>query len=167
VVRGPGVVVLTGSGGGLDARRAGLLASHGFPALALAYFTFPGRPAWLVEQPLEYFEAGFAWLRRQPGVRGRVRVMGISRGGELALLLGATFAEVAAVVAYVPSSVVWGPVVAYPSSVLQAPLSAWSYRGVPLPSMEEGERSFVPRWRTRPRWSGPASRWSAPAARCC
>jgi hypothetical protein len=39
VVRGPPVLVLSGSGGGVDAFSAGLLASHGFPALSLAHFT--------------------------------------------------------------------------------------------------------------------------------
>jgi dienelactone hydrolase len=50
------------------------------------------------------------WLiANAPAAGGRVAVMGASRGGELALLLGSSYPErVAAVVAKVPSGVVWG-----------------------------------------------------------
>ncbi|MDU0291699.1 acyl-CoA thioesterase/BAAT N-terminal domain-containing protein, partial [Saccharothrix longispora] len=51
----PGVLVLGGSEGGLREDDAALLASHGFAALALAYFGAPGVPDDLVEIPLEYF----------------------------------------------------------------------------------------------------------------
>ncbi len=61
----------------------------------------------------------------------KLGVMGASRGGELALLLGATFPEIKAVVAYVPSGLVWEGI-----SFWETSQSAWSYRGMPL--------SFVP-----------------------
>jgi dienelactone hydrolase len=48
------VVVLGGSGGGADHDAAALYASHGFAALALAYFRAPGLPRGLVNIPLEY-----------------------------------------------------------------------------------------------------------------
>ncbi len=63
----------------------------------------------------------------------RLGVIGTSRGGELALLLGATFPQIRAVVAYVPSNVVWegfGP-------GLPAGTPAWSYRGRSLPVIQE------------------------------
>jgi hypothetical protein len=50
----PVVIVLGGSGGGADHDRAALYASHGFAALALAYFRAPGLPRGLVNIPLEY-----------------------------------------------------------------------------------------------------------------
>lgn len=50
----PAVIVLGGSGGGADHDRAALYASHGFAALALAYFGAPGLPRGLVNVPLEY-----------------------------------------------------------------------------------------------------------------
>jgi hypothetical protein len=48
------------------------------------------------------------WLSSQPGVKpDAVGVVGRSRGGELALLLGSRFPAIRSVVAYCPSSVVW------------------------------------------------------------
>lgn len=110
------VLVVGGSGGGLawSQEMAGLLASHGHAALALAYFGAEGLPATLDRIPLEYFGTALEWLAAQPGVDGnRIAVVGASRGGELALLIGATFPTVRAVVAYVPSGVAWP---AFPAS---------------------------------------------------
>jgi dienelactone hydrolase len=107
----PGMIVITGSGGGLALQSAASLAARGYAALALAYFGIEGRPDDLAETPLEYLEAGIAWLCAHPAVDPeRVGVMGTSKGGELALLLGATCPQLRAVVAYVPSTLVyaWG-----------------------------------------------------------
>src|ERR1022692_1064304 len=66
--RRPAVLIFGGSEGGLAvADLAGLLASHGYPALALAYFGAPGLPANLVRIPLEYFARAARWLRRTAG----------------------------------------------------------------------------------------------------
>ena len=104
----PAVLALGGAGGGLSEGAAESFASEGFAALALAYFGLDGLPRELVEIPLEYFEGAIAWLKRHPEVNaGRVAVVGNSKGGELALLLGATFPrDVGAVVGYAPSAVV-------------------------------------------------------------
>jgi len=104
----PLVVVLSGSGGGFDLDKAALLARHGFAAFALAYFGPPPLPTWLHHIPLEYFEAAFRWLDAQPEVDAqRLGLLAVSRGAELALLLGSRFSQIRAVVAYAPSSVVW------------------------------------------------------------
>jgi dienelactone hydrolase len=107
----PAVLLFSGSGGGLTTVQctASLLASRGLAALALAYFNYPELPPELVDIPLEYFRAGIDWLTSNvPVVGGRVAAMGASRGGELALLLGSSYPrEVAAVVAMVPSGLVW------------------------------------------------------------
>ena len=91
--RRPAVLVFGGSEGGngmIDA--AAVLAAHGYPTLALAYFGDPGLPSQLVNVPLEYFARAVRVLRRVPEVDpARIAVMGASRGGELALLLAATF----------------------------------------------------------------------------
>ncbi len=128
----PALLVLGGSDGGLFWSRemAGLLASHGFASLALAYFAADGLPLTLDRIPLEYFEKALAWIAAQPGVaRARIGVVGCSRGGELALLLGATFPLITAVVAYVPSGIVWP---AYPATGH----GAWTWNGEEVPYAE-------------------------------
>ena len=130
----PGLVLFGGSGGGLSETNAALLASRGYATLALAYFAYEDLPKSLLNIPLEYFETAFTWLHAQPDVQAdRLGVMGASRGGELALLLGATFPQVKAVVARAPSNVVWeGFGKGVPSG---AP--AWSHHGVSLPVIQE------------------------------
>jgi dienelactone hydrolase len=126
----PGVITLTGSGGGTKERTAALLANHGYAALALAYFAYPGRPDYLLEIELEYFEKGLQWLGAKLQVdAGRLAVTGGSRGGELTLLLASTFPSVQAAVAYVPSHLRWGGFDASGSPEVPA----WTYRGEALP----------------------------------
>jgi dienelactone hydrolase len=130
----PGVVVLGGSGGGLNwsAEVAAELARNGYAAFALAYFGLPPLPKMLMNIELEYFETAFDWLLRQSSVKGkRLALVGGSRGAELALQLGATFSNVAAVVCYAPSSVRWGPV----GGLATMGKPAWRWRGQPLPQM--------------------------------
>ena len=106
----PGIIVLGGSDGGLSSASyiAKMLASHGYAALALAYFAYEDLPAWLIKIPLEYFGTAIQWMEDQPDVNSnKIGVLGRSKGGELALLLGTAFPQIKAVVAYVPSHVVW------------------------------------------------------------
>ena len=127
----PGMLVLGGSEGGLAPyamREAALLARHGYAALALAYFYLGSLPYRFVRIPLEYFGSAIEWLKGRPEVRGdRLGVIGTSRGGELALLLGAHYPELEAVVSYVGSGFV------FPSPA--GPEPAWTFRGKPLPSI--------------------------------
>jgi dienelactone hydrolase len=123
------IIVLGGSGGGLNEGMAALLASHGFATLALAYHGEESLPEQLAEIPLEYFETAIRFLGEQEGIDAdRIAVQGVSRGGELALLLGATFPKIRAVVAIVPSGVVWKGCCS-PEAFSQP---AWTYRGVPV-----------------------------------
>jgi dienelactone hydrolase len=127
----PGVIVLGGSDGGeLWAFVAALLAAHGCAALSLAYFAYEDLPKEMVEIPLEYFGEAIEWLRARPEVgAARVGVLGMSRGGEAALLLGASFPDVAAVVALVPSGVTGNGIGADVSAMGR---SAWTLGGVPF-----------------------------------
>jgi dienelactone hydrolase len=124
----PAVIVMGGSGGGLDWEKAAVLSSHGYATLALAYFGLSQLPKSLQNIPLEYFAAAMAWLGRQPEVDGeRMAVMGMSKGGELALLLGGYFPElVRAVIAVAPSAVVW-------PGFGKGLSSSWTYNSHPLP----------------------------------
>jgi dienelactone hydrolase len=134
--RRPAVLVFGGSGGGLTtSMAAALLAAHGYPSLALAYFEVPGLPQSLHNIPLEYFTKALGVLRAQPGVDPRhVLVAGESRGGEAALLLGAHFPQlVNGVVAGVPSSVV------NPAPSPDNGNPAWTLGGRPLPTVSPSE----------------------------
>lgn len=128
----PGVVVLGGSEGGLHELDAALLAGHGFAALALAYFGVPEVPDDLVEVPLEYVGTALEWLGARAGALG---VVGGSRGGELALLVGATFPQVKAVVSVAGSGVVTqcvGPGTRLLQK-LEHEAASWTWQGRPLP----------------------------------
>jgi len=123
----PAVVVLGGSGGGLPEGRAQLLAAHGFAVLSLAYFGTEDLPRKLESIPLEYCETAIDWLKGHSSTDSkRIGLWGISRGAELALLLGTVFPDaVQAIAAHAPSSAVY-------SSFDPSDTPAWTYRGVPV-----------------------------------
>jgi hypothetical protein len=132
----PGIIVLSGSEGGIEVaqRYAGLLASHGYSVLALAYFKMDGLPENLYNIPLEYFEKAINWMQNQENVvRDRIGIFGRSKGGELALLLGATFPQISAIVAHTPSAVVFEGIIQRRKGKSGAKQSSWSYQGQPFP----------------------------------
>ena len=134
----PAVIVLGGSGGGADHDRAALYASHGFAALALAYFRAPGLPRGLVNVPLEYVgNAIDDALDSVRPPRDFVAVEGISRGGELALLVGATFPKVRAVVGIMASGLVMGAF-GEPEPGDLGPAAAWTLGKKPVPDLFAG-----------------------------
>ena len=138
----PAVMVLNGSGGGINEPRAALYAAQGYAALALGYFKAPGLSDYISNTRLEYFETALHWLRRtlQPQ-RGFVALSGQSRGGELVLLLGSLFPDlVSAVIAYVPGAVVHSAQNACdPATGREGP--AWLFRGQPLPHLWQDNRT--------------------------
>ena len=104
----PGVIDLHGSAGRRSDDGARRLATRGFAALALHYFgDHDALPDELANVPLSYVDEAADWLRDQDPVAGdRFGVVGVSRGAELALLLGARRDWVGAVVSY-SGSVPW------------------------------------------------------------
>jgi dienelactone hydrolase len=138
----PVVITLSGSGGGLSEAGAALYASHGYAGFALAYFNYENLPQDLVAIPLEYFETAIHWLQRQPHLDGdRIAVSGTSRGGELVLLLGATFPEVKAVIAYVPSGIVHGGI---SRSGVRGASPSWTFRDEAVPYMQPRPERLSP-----------------------
>jgi len=138
----PAVMVLNGSGGGINEPRAALYASRGYAALALGYFKAPGLSDYISNTPLEYFERGLRWTHANlRPAHGFVALSGQSRGGELVLLLGATFPElVSAVIGYVPGAVVHSAQnAADPAIGREGP--AWLLGGKPLPHVWENNRT--------------------------
>jgi dienelactone hydrolase len=134
----PAIIVLGGSEGGLGAgaaQDAHLIASHGYVVLQLAYFDAPGLPKELGLIPLEYFKTAIEWLRSQPNVDPhRVGIEGTSIGGEVALVVAAHYPEIKALVAAVPSSVVW-PGISHTST---SPPSTFTLAGKPLSDLPYG-----------------------------
>jgi dienelactone hydrolase len=135
-----GVMQLGGAEGGLHEDDAALLAAHGYTVLALAYYGLPGLPPTLTEIPVEYFGAGLGYLAGHPAVApGGSTVMGVSMGGEAALLTGATFPDaVRSVISIVGSgvrtqgisqSVTGGSLL----DILTTPVASWTYQGKELP----------------------------------
>jgi dienelactone hydrolase len=145
-----GVLALGGSDGGIPEYLLRLLVPEGFACLAPAYFGTPDTQPALVEVPLERIERGLRWIRTHPKVaarRDRIAVIGASKGGELSLLVAATFPNlVGAVVAYTPSSVVWAGIdFSQPRGSMR---SSWSLAGKPLPFVPyptDAAPSFSPR----------------------
>ncbi|MGZ3696072.1 MAG: acyl-CoA thioester hydrolase/BAAT C-terminal domain-containing protein, partial [Bdellovibrionota bacterium] len=126
----PAMITFGGSEGGAEGgyMSAAFLASHGFVALGLGYFNAPGLPKDLANIRLEYFEKAIKFLQARRDVNPeKIGVMGVSRGGELALLLGATFPQIKAVVGDVPSPIVFA---GNPSDGSSQP--AWIYKGKAL-----------------------------------
>src|SRR4051794_29450501 len=131
----PTILLLGGSGGGLAGTdvRGALLASHGYAVFVLAYFALEHLPPELFEIPLEYFDTAIRWLQANPAVDSdRLGVAGFSKGGELSLLLAATFPEFKVVAAYVPSGVVQAGI-GKGSIELNITQSSWAYGGEPIP----------------------------------
>lgn len=127
--RVPGVIVLGGSEGGVPRDRAALIASHGYAALALAYFGADTLPGELERIPLETVDRAVEWLRKQPGVDPNViAIVGVSKGAELALLSASRNPRIRAVIAIAPSSVAFQNLGSSPRST-----SSWTSGGTDVP----------------------------------
>jgi dienelactone hydrolase len=118
----PALILLGGSeGGSFITRYAAQFAARGYAVLAVPYYSpprfaptgmlppeLPQLPAGFVDIPVERLERARAWLAQRPEVDAtRIGVYGISKGAEFALLAASRMPWITAVVAVVPSDVVW------------------------------------------------------------
>ncbi len=148
----PVVITVGGSGGGIFSAPGALLASRGIPVLALAYFGMEKLPRYLQSIPLEYFETAIRWCSRHEALRANaIAIAGGSRGGELALLLAATYPEIVAVVGWAASGVIWPGL--HPE-IKDRPIAAWSRNGKDLPFAQIDRMSL--NWDQRPMRFAPA-----------
>jgi uncharacterized protein len=129
------LLTLTGSVGGLSMNDTAIaLQAERFTVLHLSYFRGPGQNQNAELIPLEYFATALTWLQRQPEVDpANVGILGVSKGAEAALVVAARHPELKAVVAALPSSVVWPGIIWDPRP---GPISSsWSEQGKPLPHL--------------------------------
>ncbi len=138
----PAIIVLNGSGGGINEPRAALYAAHGYIAFALGYFKAPGLSDYISHTPLEYFVKGIDWLRTHYSPKDDfVALSGQSRGGELVLLLASLFPEkVSAVLAFVPGAVVHSAQNAADPKLGREGY-AWLLAGKPIPHVWENNKT--------------------------
>jgi esterase/lipase len=125
----PLIVLLGGSGSSLSSNSpiAAVLASRGFNVLSVAYFGDKGLPAQLSEIPLEYFEKVFMWLSENPLTRGKeIRILGVSKGAELALILASRHAFIKKMALFAPHAYCF-------QGLAFKNVSSWTYQGKSLP----------------------------------
>lgn len=126
--RYPGIILLGGSNGGAIKWMAKAIASDGFSVLTLPYWKYPGLPQNLVNIPMEYFIKAIQWIKKQETVqKGKIGVIGGSRGAELTLLLGSMVDEFKAIVAWVPAAHLWQ------GMEFTRLVPCWIYQGKALP----------------------------------
>ncbi|MEV6608093.1 alpha/beta fold hydrolase [Kutzneria sp. NPDC051319] len=133
-VSAPGVLLLGGAEGGLHERDARALHAEGYNVLALAYFGAGTLPPGLVDIPLEYFFAAVDKIASF--ATGKIGVVGGSRGGEAALLVGAHDDRVGAVVSVAGGGLVTQGIDYTRGSlldILDTPAASWTLRRKPLP----------------------------------
>lgn len=173
--RHPAILLLGGSEGGLARgvqQMALSLQAEGFSVLYLGYFGVPGTPESLERIPLELFDRGIAWLAAQPGVDGdRIALLGGSKGAEAVLLAATRNERLRAVVAGMPTSVVWKGInwsrggqslhsswTSGGAELATMPYAAWNmsdgiisvYRSVENPALRaDAERAAIPIERAR------------------
>ncbi|MBY3171629.1 acyl-CoA thioester hydrolase/BAAT C-terminal domain-containing protein [Rhizobium laguerreae] len=139
--RETGVIVLSGSSGRVDVDRAALFARAGASALAPRWFGAAGQSPGICEIPLETFFSSIDYLISR-GCQ-RTIFVGTSKGAEAALLTAAYDERVSAVIAFSPTSVVWGNIGPGKDGVAWPERSSWSLKGLPLdfvPAVSAWER---------------------------
>ncbi|XP_052770009.1 acyl-coenzyme A amino acid N-acyltransferase 1-like isoform X2 [Mya arenaria] len=94
-----GVIDLFGTVGGIVEFRSALLASRGIASFALPYFLYKDLPQALEDLDLDYFMEAIDWLLgRRDIIPGGVGVIGVSKGGDIALMMGTYSPKVKAIV---------------------------------------------------------------------
>jgi acetyl esterase/lipase len=142
--RRPAVLMLGGSEGGLGGAADGWargLHREGFAVLVLSYYRLPGQPQRFELVPLETFYRALDWLAARADVdAARIAIVGASKGAEAALLVASRRRDVRAVVAAMPSHVVWNGF-DWEMSVVKT--SSWSEGGESVPYLPITEFSWT------------------------
>lgn len=154
----PAIIVLGGSeGGDSTANNVGAkLASRGYAVVGFPYYSpaywgqtpqFPELPRGFHDIPVDRLESVRDWLRMREDVIGdRIGLYGVSKGAEYVLLGSSLIDGFSAVVAYVPSDVVWE---AWGPGTTEGQSSCFSWRGEPLAFLPyKGMSAEIAKYRT-------------------
>lgn len=132
----PVILLLGGSEGGLREVRNGYarqLAAEGYSVLYPGYYATSEGNRSFNKVPLENFDRALAWLAARDDIDpARIAIIGHSKGGEAALLVASRHPQVRAVVAAMPSDVVWQGF-DFDSMDMGKFSSSWTEGGRPLP----------------------------------
>ena len=132
----PAILLLGGAEGSLRGFRnvyARALADQGYAVLYVGYYMTREDNRSFNLVPLETFDRALAWMPTQTAIdASRIGVIGHSKGGEAALLIASRHPEIKAVVAAMPSDVVWQGF-EFASTDMSKLSSSWSAGGKPLP----------------------------------
>ena len=134
--RHPAILLLGGSDGSLREFRnvyARALAAKGYAVLYPGYYMTRENNRSFNMVPLETFDQALAWMKARPEIDANsIGVIGHSKGAEAALLIASRHAEIKAVVAAMPSDVVWQGF-DFNSTDMSKFNSSWSEGGQPVP----------------------------------
>lgn len=134
--RHPAVILLGGSDGSLREFRnvyARALSAQGYSVLYPGYYMTREDNRSFNMVPLETFDRALEWLKDRGEVDPqRIGIIGHSKGAEAALLVASRHPEIKAVVAAMPSDVVWQGF-DFNSTDMSKFSSSWSEDGRPVP----------------------------------
>ena len=109
----------------------------GYAFLALGYFGSPDTPAFLEKIAIEDVYNAIKVASQQENIDStRIAIVGGSRGGDLALLLGSYYPDINCIVALVPSHA------AFPGHTMHFTTSAWTYNNNELPFIPVNEEAI-------------------------
>jgi hypothetical protein len=132
----PAILLLGGSEGGLKESRnvfARQLAAEGYSVLYPGYTATSEANRAFNMVPLEIFDAALDWLEANPAIaQGPIAAIGHSKGAEGALLLASRDPRIGAVIAAMPSDVVWQGF-SFDQIDMSDLKSSWSAGGEPVP----------------------------------
>jgi dienelactone hydrolase len=132
----PLIILLGGSSGGIREvdDRAKIISSHGYAVLALVYFGMENLPKNLERIPVEYFFNSIDWAKEKQFIdTTRIVIVGVSKGGEAALLVASMRRDIKGAIAFVPSNVRWQGIPKRPSVISK---SSWTLNGKDLPFLK-------------------------------